>query len=226
MVNKKVRMTALISLGFLTFCSLLVNKANTVKAEDKVTETASYTDMIVRTALNNGEMYTGGKLADYSIVHGKVSTNSISKFTTCVGNASSWTGSLGTTSDNAFATNGQINTLNDDGVIAKMTAKEDIEININRTTKLGWEDPCILGIYKEDSKGIETQVRGVDSSSSVSGLLEKGLIEEAGRLDLPGRPVSFRTTDTFLRVFGLSSLADLPPVHSDAPADDPTESEG
>ena len=57
-------------------------------------------------------------------------------------------------------------------------------------------------------------------------LLEKGLIEEAGRLDLPGRPVSFRTTDTFLRVFGLSSLADLPPVPSDAPADDPTESEG
>ena len=56
------------------------------------------------------------------------------------------------------------------------------------------------------------QVRGVDSSSSVSGLLEKGLIEEAGRLDLPGRPVSFRTTDHFLRVFGLSSLADLPPV--------------
>ena len=64
------------------------------------------------------------------------------------------------------------------------------------------------------------QVRGVDSSSSVSGLLEKGLIEEAGRLDLPGRPVSFRTTDTFLRVFGLSSLADLPPVHQpEAPAE-------
>ena len=55
-------------------------------------------------------------------------------------------------------------------------------------------------------------VRGVDSSSSVSGLLEKGLIEEAGRLDLPGRPVAFRTTDVFLRCFGLSSLEDLPPV--------------
>ena len=63
------------------------------------------------------------------------------------------------------------------------------------------------------SRAFIEQVRGVDSSSSVSGLLEKGLIEEAGRLDLPGRPVSFRTTDTFLRVFGLSSLADLPPVH-------------
>ena len=49
----------------------------------------------------------------------------------------------------------------------------------------------------------------MDSSSSVSGLLEKGLIEEAGRLDLPGRPVSFRTTDTFLRVFGPVSYTHL-----------------
>ena len=66
------------------------------------------------------------------------------------------------------------------------------------------------------------------ASSSVSGLLEKGLIEEAGRLDLPGRPVSFRTTDTFLRVFGLSSLADLPPVHGQETETNasPTESEG
>ena len=73
------------------------------------------------------------------------------------------------------------------------------------------------------SRAFIEQVRGVDSSSSVSGLLEKGLIEEAGRLDLPGRPVSFRTTDTFLRVFGLSSLADLPPVHQ---PEAPAESEG
>ena len=63
------------------------------------------------------------------------------------------------------------------------------------------------------SRAFIEQVRGVDSSSSVSSLLEKGLIEEAGRLDLPGRPVSFRTTDHFLRVFGLSSLDGLPPVH-------------
>ena len=67
----------------------------------------------------------------------------------------------------------------------------------------------------------------MDSSSSVSGLLEKGLIEEAGRLDLPGRPVSFRTTDTFLRVFGLSSLEDLPPVRPTEPQTGPRqESEG
>ena len=55
----------------------------------------------------------------------------------------------------------------------------------------------------------------VDSTSTVQTLLQKGLIEEAGRLDLPGRPISFRTTDAFLRSFGLESLAQLPPLHSD-----------
>ena len=81
--------------------------------------------------------------------------------------------------------------------------------------------------YRQPATRAEIEaVRGVKCDYSVQLLLKRGLIEEAGRLDLPGRPVSFRTTDTFLRVFGLSSLADLPPVHSDAPADDPTESEG
>ena len=105
-------------------------------------------------------------------------------------------------------------------------------------TKTEWAD-CIrrlldsrravpLGPNQPVSRAFIEQVRGVDSSSSVSGLLEKGLIEEAGRLDLPGRPVSFRTTDTFLRVFGLSSLADLPPVHGQETETNasPTESEG
>ena len=169
MVNKKVRFTIMLSLGFLTFCSLLVNKTKIVNAEDKITETVTYTDMIVRTALNNGEMYTDGKLADYSIVHGKVSTNSINKFTTCIGNATSWTGSLGTSSDNAFATNGQINTLNDDGVIAKVTAKEDIEININKEKDGGWTQVCTLSIYKGDSLGIsELKVVELGDPSPVS----------------------------------------------------------
>ena len=56
------------------------------------------------------------------------------------------------------------------------------------------------------------QVRGVDSAYTVSSLTEKGFLEEAGRLEVPGRPVLFRTTDQFLRVFGLSSLADLTPL--------------
>jgi segregation and condensation protein B len=85
------------------------------------------------------------------------------------------------------------------------------------------ETLTVIAYNQPVSRAFIEQVRGVDSSSSVSGLLEKGLIEEAGRLDLPGRPVSFRTTDTFLRVFGLSSLADLPPVHQ---PEAPAESEG
>ncbi len=63
------------------------------------------------------------------------------------------------------------------------------------------------------SRSFIDQVRGVDSSSSISTLLEKNLICEAGRLDLPGRPVSFATTDNFLRCFGLSELSELPSVH-------------
>lgn len=53
-------------------------------------------------------------------------------------------------------------------------------------------------------------VRGVDSSYAVSSLLDKGMIEACGRLDAPGRPMLYVTTDKFLRVFGLASLADLP----------------
>ncbi len=53
-------------------------------------------------------------------------------------------------------------------------------------------------------------VRGVDSSYAVNSLLDKGLIEAAGRLDAPGRPMQYVTTDKFLRVFGLNSLSELP----------------
>ena len=57
-------------------------------------------------------------------------------------------------------------------------------------------------------------VRGVDSGYSVTSLQEKGLIEQRGRLDVPGKPFTYRTTDNFLRVFGISSIDDLPPLES------------
>lgn len=76
---------------------------------------------------------------------------------------------------------------------------------------------AVIAYNQPVSRSFIEQVRGVDSSSTVTKLLEKGLIEEAGRLDLPGKPVSFRVTDTFLRVFGLGSLADLPPLHDEQP---------
>lgn len=56
------------------------------------------------------------------------------------------------------------------------------------------------------------QVRGVDSAYTVASLVEKGFLEESGRLEVPGRPALFRTTDQFLRVFGLTSLAELTPL--------------
>lgn len=75
---------------------------------------------------------------------------------------------------------------------------------------------AVIAYNQPVSRSFIEQVRGVDSSSTVAKLLEKGLIEEAGRLDLPGKPVAFQVTDTFLRVFGLGSLNDLPPLHGEA----------
>ena len=56
------------------------------------------------------------------------------------------------------------------------------------------------------------QIRGVDSAYSVSALLTKKLIEECGRLNVPGRPILYRTTPDFLRTFGLQSLDELPEI--------------
>ena len=56
------------------------------------------------------------------------------------------------------------------------------------------------------------QLRGVDSSYSIGALLNKKLIEDAGRLNVPGRPIQYKTTPDFLRTFGLSSLEELPPI--------------
>lgn len=60
-------------------------------------------------------------------------------------------------------------------------------------------------------------VRGVDSSYAVGSLADKHMIEVCGRLDVPGRPLLYRTTPDFLRVFGLNSLADLPQVKAEVP---------
>ena len=62
------------------------------------------------------------------------------------------------------------------------------------------------------TKSFIEQVRGVESGQVVNNLVEKGLIEEAGRLMVPGRPLTYRTTPNFLRCFGLQNLGELPPV--------------
>ena len=62
-------------------------------------------------------------------------------------------------------------------------------------------------------------VRGVDSAYAVNSLTEKHLLETCGRLDVPGRPMLYRTTEDFLRVFGMSSLEELPKVDAKPAAD-------
>ena len=70
----------------------------------------------------------------------------------------------------------------------------------------------IVAYYQPATKAMVDQIRGVDSSYSISALLNKKLIEEAGRLNVPGRPIQYKTTPDFLRTFGLSSLEELPPI--------------
>ena len=69
---------------------------------------------------------------------------------------------------------------------------------------------AVVAYNQPVTRAFVDQVRGVDSSYAVNSLLDKGLIESCGRLDAPGRPMLFATTDKFLRVFGLNSLDDLP----------------
>lgn len=95
------------------------------------------------------------------------------------------------------------------------------------------ETLTIVAYYQPATKAMVEQIRGVDSSYSVSALLNKKLIEEAGRLNVPGRPIQYKTTPDFLRTFGLNSLEELPeiekvdlsePVVEDAPAEVTEES--
>ena len=71
---------------------------------------------------------------------------------------------------------------------------------------------AIIAYNQPVTRSFIEQVRGIDSSSTVVNLVEKGLVAEQGRLDLPGRPMAYKTTDNFLRCFGLRSLEDLPQV--------------
>lgn len=77
----------------------------------------------------------------------------------------------------------------------------------------------IIAYYQPVTRAYIDQVRGVDSSYTVGLLLERELIEEAGRLAVPGRPIQYRTTRNFLRSFGLSSLEELPELPSASPED-------
>ena len=73
---------------------------------------------------------------------------------------------------------------------------------------------AIIAYNQPVTRAFVEQVRGVDCSSIVHNLQDKGLVEEADRLNVPGRPITYRTTSVFLRSFGLESLTQLPTLPS------------
>ena len=99
--------------------------------------------------------------------------------------------------------------------------KNVLEIKRNAPlSQAAFEVLAVIAYNQPVTKSFIEQVRGVDCSGVVSSLCEKGLIEEKGRLDLPGRPLLYGTTDSFLRCFELSSLSDLPPIPREETDDD------
>ena len=84
--------------------------------------------------------------------------------------------------------------------------------NGGNLSKASLETLAIIAYNQPVTRAYIDQVRGVDSAHSVGVLLDHELIEEQGRMDVPGRPRLYGTTENFLRVFGLSSVAELPPL--------------
>ena len=78
---------------------------------------------------------------------------------------------------------------------------------------------AIIAYFQPVTRAYIEQIRGVDSSYTVGLLLERELIEEAGRLAVPGRPILYRTTQNFLRTFGLTDLEELPELPNSTPED-------
>lgn len=100
-------------------------------------------------------------------------------------------------------------------------------MDLKRNTPLSQAASEVLAViaYNQPvTKAFVEQVRGVDCSGVISSLVSRELIEEKGRLELPGRPLVYGTTEHFLRCFNISSLDELPPLPNDN--DDEQNSEG
>lgn len=81
------------------------------------------------------------------------------------------------------------------------------------------ETLAVVAYFQPVTRAYIDQVRGVDSSYTVGVLLDRGLIEKCGRLEVPGRPSLLRTTDVFLRTMGISDLNELPELPDLSSAD-------
>ena len=128
-----------------------------------------------------------------------------------------------TLKDKYYADNSGIVLVRNTDIISFTTSKEQSEIVHNALaikknsplSNAAMETLAIIAYNQPVTKAYVEQVRGVDCSGVVSTLVEKGLLEEKGRLELPGRPLLYGTTANFLRCFGLKNLEELPEVPSD-----------
>lgn len=103
----------------------------------------------------------------------------------------------------------------------QMCTKQDFAAYIRRAMEMRRNTPlsqaamevlAIVAYNQPVTRAVMEQVRGVDCGAVLQGLQQKGLVEEKGRLELPGRPLLYGTTVHFLRCFGVSSLSELPPL--------------
>jgi segregation and condensation protein B len=81
-----------------------------------------------------------------------------------------------------------------------------------RLSKASLEALAIIAYRQPTTRPIIESIRGVSSDGVIKSLLDKGLIQEIGRADSPGRPILYTTTSDFLQSFGFNSLDDLPPL--------------
>ncbi|MDK2799903.1 MAG: segregation and condensation protein [Clostridiales bacterium] len=91
--------------------------------------------------------------------------------------------------------------------------KKIVEPKHNQTlSNAALETLAIIAYNQPITRSNIEQIRGVNSDGALNRLIERGLVEEVGRLNVPGKPIVFGTTQEFLRCFGLRSLDDLPPI--------------
>lgn len=124
----------------------------------KTSESVSFPDVVNFTAKEQGNNYTSYELVYFGVKHGNVSNGNIQKFTKYTHDASTWSSTLGSTSDNAYAdTHWRIYTRNNDGVIFEFTAKYPIKVSIVRDTIGGdWVADANLNIYKKCENDLTT----------------------------------------------------------------------
>ena len=155
---KKVLVILCMVMILLSRLSFHKIEANAASEPTLTTDTKSFTDIVNFTANKSGEMWTDHELADFGVKHGNVANGSINKFSTYTFDSSTWKGTLGSSSDNAYTeSNWKIYTRKNDGFIFQFTAKYPIKVSIVRSVIGGdWVADAKLNVYKQTSNELIT----------------------------------------------------------------------